>query len=337
MTTGTNRISWIDTAKGIGLLCVILGHLGVPYLAGWVYTFHMPLFFFLSGVVFSGEKYCFKDYLIRKIKTLVLPYFTLGFAIFLFFGVVYFVQGMPASAYAEMLKNFLVQEHYWTVWFLACLFLVEILYYIMYMLAGKKPVAATLISLAVCVFGLLRYRLGWGSLPWNLDVALVAQFFFHAGHLLKNRLLQIEGMLPKGFVKRAAIACVLFLVNGAAGFLCIRLSGKSLDMSIGMYGNELLTFVSAFAGILLIILVSQSVQSKYLTYLGRNTMIIFAWHSRIVIVLCGYVYDYFGIFQTQDIISQLLYAAVTFAVVLGVLVPLTEVIKRSRFHSLFGV
>ena len=45
----TSRIGWIDTAKGIGLLCVILGHLSIPYLDMWIYFFHMPLFFFLSG------------------------------------------------------------------------------------------------------------------------------------------------------------------------------------------------------------------------------------------------------------------------------------------------
>lgn len=43
---GTNRIEWIDTAKGLGLLLVFIGHLKTPYLATWVYTFHMPLFFF---------------------------------------------------------------------------------------------------------------------------------------------------------------------------------------------------------------------------------------------------------------------------------------------------
>ena len=86
MTTLNNRIKWIDTAKGLGLLCVILGHLGVPYLSTWIYTFHMPLFFFLSGIVFSGRKYRFGEYLKRKMKSLVLPYFTLGGGIFLFFA-----------------------------------------------------------------------------------------------------------------------------------------------------------------------------------------------------------------------------------------------------------
>ena len=51
----SNRITWIDTAKGFGLLCVIIGHLGVLFGAMWVYLFHMPLFFFLLGRVFRRK------------------------------------------------------------------------------------------------------------------------------------------------------------------------------------------------------------------------------------------------------------------------------------------
>lgn len=47
------RVEWIDMAKGIGLLFVFLGHLKTPFLATWIYTFHMPLFFFLSGLVYN--------------------------------------------------------------------------------------------------------------------------------------------------------------------------------------------------------------------------------------------------------------------------------------------
>ncbi len=332
------RIEWIDTAKGIGLICVILGHLGVPYLSTWIYTFHMPLFFFLSGAVFSGEKYSFTEYVKRKLKSLVLPYFTLGGGIFLFFGIVYAVQGQPLSAYVQMLKDFLTQERYWTVWFLACLFLVEVIYYGLYALCGKHPLVATALSLLLCVFGLLRYHLGWGSLPWNLDVALVAQFFFHCGYLLKGQYHRLSGIGQMNLLKKGIIALGLLALNAIPGFLCIRVSGESLDMSIGMYGNEILTFLSAFAGIFLIIFLSHTLHHKCLTWLGRNTMIIFAWHSRIIIVLCGFIYEYLGVFQSsQSFISQLIYAVVTAAVIFGLLVPATHLIKRSKWHALFGV
>lgn len=332
-----DRIPWIDAAKGMGLLCVILGHLHVPFVATWIYTFHMPLFFFLSGLVFSGKKYDFGTFLKKKLKSLVLPYFTLGGVIFGFFCIVYAVQKQPASAYLEMLRDFLVQEHFWTVWFLACLFLVEILYYGIHHFFGKRPLIATCASGVVCIFGLVRYRLGWGSLPWNLDVALVAQLFFHGGYLSKDLLQRWNEKFSAKPIRRLLWIALLLVVNAATGFLCIRMSGSSLDMSVGLYGNELLTIVSAFAGTLCVILAAQLLPLRPLTYLGSNTMVIFAWHSRIVIVACGYLYAHLGIFRSGTLPEQLLYAAVTFAIILGLLIPATESVKKSKARKFFGL
>lgn len=48
---------WVDIAKGIGIILVFLGHFNIPdTLRAEIYTFHIPLFFFLSGVVFNGHK-----------------------------------------------------------------------------------------------------------------------------------------------------------------------------------------------------------------------------------------------------------------------------------------
>lgn len=46
------RINWIDALKGFGILLVIVGHSGCPaWLLHWLYIFHMPLFFMLSGLM----------------------------------------------------------------------------------------------------------------------------------------------------------------------------------------------------------------------------------------------------------------------------------------------
>uniref|UniRef100_UPI001C2F5592 acyltransferase family protein n=1 Tax=Micrococcus sp. GbtcB5 TaxID=2824750 RepID=UPI001C2F5592 len=56
---GTNRVEWIDTAKGMGIFLVILGHTGSlgGRITNYIYSYHMPLFFFLSGYLFSVGKY----------------------------------------------------------------------------------------------------------------------------------------------------------------------------------------------------------------------------------------------------------------------------------------
>lgn len=333
----TSRIGWIDTAKGIGLLCVILGHLSIPLVDTWVYFFHMPLFFFLSGCVFSGRKYDFQTFFKKKIKSLVIPYFVLGGGIFLFWCILYALEGRPGGDYLQMLKDFLVQKHFWTVWFLACLFLTELICYGIHRAFGSKPIAATAVSTAVCAFGIARYRLGWGSLPWNLDVALVAQFFFHLGFCFKAVAPKLDRFDGLKIIPRLGLVGLMMGLDLVLGFVCIRVSGASMDMSVGWYGNVFVIFPAALCGIAGVILFARMVDWKWLQWLGRHTMIIFAWHSRIVIVGCDLLYEALGVFQGGGVVAVLGSAACTFTVIFALLVPATLLIKRSRAHALFGL
>ena len=52
------RINWIDQAKGIGILLVVIGHMNIPQdLSKIIFSFHMPLFFFISGYLYNEKKY----------------------------------------------------------------------------------------------------------------------------------------------------------------------------------------------------------------------------------------------------------------------------------------
>lgn len=336
---GNSRIAWIDTARGLGLLAVFIGHLNVPYGSAWVYTFHMPLFFLLSGLLYPGcEKYSFTQFVWRRFKGIIIPYFTLGCVIALFYCCLYAYYNEPGSAYLEMFSSFLIQEHYWTVWFLTALFFSQVLYYCIDKLFHQWKYAISLASFALCVFGLMRYRMEWGSLPWNIDIAFVAQFFFHLGYqLMRNRRVLDFFISPDSNWHFLGIVVSCLLVNLFAAKACIVLSGDSLDMSIGMYGNEVMTLIASVAGILLVFTLSPKMHSRFITYLGRNTMILFSWHSRIVIVLCGLVYAHYGLFQSHDFNTQLLRVLITLILILLILIPVNEAIKRLPFHKAFGV
>ncbi|WP_418214677.1 acyltransferase family protein [Bacteroides difficilis] len=67
----------IDTAKGYGMILVIAGHLFTygSYPFNFIFSFHMPLFFFLSGFLFTLEKYPNSRYLFKKIfRTMIATY-----------------------------------------------------------------------------------------------------------------------------------------------------------------------------------------------------------------------------------------------------------------------
>ncbi len=70
----SNRIGYIDVAKGVAILLVVIGHvsnLPTPIKSS-IYSFHMSLFFFLSGYFFRKEDImCIAR---RMMPTIVMPY-----------------------------------------------------------------------------------------------------------------------------------------------------------------------------------------------------------------------------------------------------------------------
>ena len=76
---------WVDIAKGIGIILVLLGHFNIPdTLRVEIYTFHIPLFFFLSGVVFNGHK-PINRFLGDEAKRMIVPYYCWAFFYFVLF------------------------------------------------------------------------------------------------------------------------------------------------------------------------------------------------------------------------------------------------------------
>ncbi|HIG2625646.1 TPA: acyltransferase family protein, partial [Klebsiella pneumoniae] len=84
------RETWVDYAKGIGIILVVFGHANrglyssgiyispeiYHYLDNVIYSFHMPLFFFLSGLFFvsSIKNRSKKVFLWSKFKNVIYPY-----------------------------------------------------------------------------------------------------------------------------------------------------------------------------------------------------------------------------------------------------------------------
>ena len=70
-----NRLTYIDTAKGIGIALVVLGHLDKTGQLSreMIYAFHMPFFFFISGLFVSNTKGA-KAYFSDCFKRLYVPF-----------------------------------------------------------------------------------------------------------------------------------------------------------------------------------------------------------------------------------------------------------------------
>ena len=121
-----SRLDYMDLAKGIGILAVILGHVYKNTVFGTLlYSFHLPLFFLISGYFF----HYIPDYWVflkKKLRNYLIPY--AGCSLFLAAFHFVYSKGDLAST-GELLLKFVVQKRYSTLWFLAALLLAEILFW----------------------------------------------------------------------------------------------------------------------------------------------------------------------------------------------------------------
>lgn len=188
----------MDIAKGIGILMVVWAHI---LLTGWshkmIYAFHMPLFFFLSGMLFKKEKYSsFGTFFVRRAKRLLLPYVIYSVATWAFWAAFRYIRHDEVSSYfMPLLQTFIAQgsgaffRHNSALWFIPCLFLVEILYFLISKL-GRPWCLLTCFIFAVLsfIFGHIWGNDYWFLLPWNADAALIALPFYCVGNLLINKI-----------------------------------------------------------------------------------------------------------------------------------------------------
>ena len=147
-----SRQAWIDVLKGLGIFLVVLGHAPrhemmadsalCGYLSYLIYSFHMPLYFAISGYTFglSWERYrnAPGQFLRRRFKSLVVPMLSYGTAVYLAFCAAYSIPGigqlLSGSGYrkygfGEYLLRMLIRDNPYCVhlWYLWVLFLVSVL------------------------------------------------------------------------------------------------------------------------------------------------------------------------------------------------------------------
>lgn len=193
-----DRYDYIDIAKGLGILMVVWAHIMIT---GWThqlfYAFHMPLFFLLSGLLFQKEKYpSFGKFVVRRAKRLLVPYVVYSVVTWAIWAVFRNMRHDEVDSYlTPLLQTFIAQGsgaylvHNSALWFVPCLFLVEILYFFLCRLGTGWCLLGCFACAATCfVLGFIYGDEWWLLLPWNADAALIALPFYCIGNILTKEI-----------------------------------------------------------------------------------------------------------------------------------------------------
>lgn len=331
-----NRIDWIDAAKGYGILLVIFGHI---HHFSYIYSFHIPLFFIISGYTYKQNPFGFKDFLTKKIKTLIIPYFSLGVVLAIFSCIMITDSNRNGlSDCIDIAKKLLIQKRFWTLWFLSALFVLNVLFYWLINAFKERTYHIATISIFSSFLVALYYKHGGKPLPWNIDASIMALPFFLFGYYAKNANILIS-TTPSTPKRNSIAVAILAIINITTTYVNILATGTTLEMWASKYAIVPLTYISAISGSLAIILFSMQSNSTAIKYIGKNSMIFFAWHQTLAMPLINLAFNEIGILVPpyQSIVTQYARDAAVFVMTLVFMTAANEIILRMNLKIFTGI
>lgn len=198
----------LDIAKGIGIILVVIGHcVNTESLPGKViYSFHMPLFFIISGILFNPKiNYDFQMFCKKRAKQLLIPafYFTV-----LSIGVGWLL----GEDTTDSIKRLSWEGLPVPLWFLVDLFLVELSYWVISVQCKYRKFLEYLVIFTFLILGMYSSQIGLCN-PYSLFSVLSALFFYSLGCLLRNMTLKVKPQLTFRTYSYMGIFVILFVLS----------------------------------------------------------------------------------------------------------------------------
>lgn len=280
----TDRVKYIDIAKGIAMLCIVLGHLGNSHINRFVFTFHVPIFFFITGY-FTNNKLRLIDFIKNKARTLLIPYACTCIVIILLGGMEYFLFYGAGAAKDAMLDwtyasiygagDTYTDPFYikaigaiWFLWatFWGSIFLRSIL--------DIKRGTRILIVLLLFFIGYWSPKLFW--VPLSIQAGCCATLFMYLGHLLRD----IKEPLKKFTIEVKVVLSILAL---AVWFSFIK-DFQSFWLVHCDIGRGIIDIIGCICGCYIIMLVSRYIEkhtvhlANGLSFLGTYSLFMLCIH-----------------------------------------------------------
>ena len=326
------RTGYLDTAKGIGILLVILGHIDVGMATSWLYSFHLPLFYIVSGICFNyyGN---FKGYFIKKSKRCLTPYVFFGLLVV---AVESFTGYLYSTGFKVNILMLIKQERYSTLWFLATLYIASLIFYLLIIICRNNSLLAFIISLVLSVIAVYIDQNYIRALPWNIDTAFIVLAFISFGYLLKEKLHILDIIESLKNTKRAVLAVILMILNLLLYIGNFLMSGRTLEMYWNSYGNYPMMFLSAVAGTLGVIILSKVINCKYLESLGRKSMTYFALHQSVFLWPFTLVLRKIGMITFKPGINNYISKVILLITVLVACKLTDDLIRKTKLRVILG-
>ncbi len=257
------RINWIDIAKGIAIILMVLGHSSIPNsLALWIWSFHMPLFFFASGMCTNFENDNLKQFINKKGIGIIRP--------FLIYSTIVLLLGWIFNI--DLRFSFSSGLGGYALWFIPVLFVALILARIYFCIKQQVFKIVYIAILPISSYMLSYYHIG---LPWNMAVTPFAAFLILLAYRFRANILNLCNLKYYWLIPILAISIIISQCWRLD--MCFNITIPMLQLTIGAIAGSLI--IARFS-----ILIDNNTKwlSKCLMVIGQETFIIVAFSQIIV-------------------------------------------------------
>ncbi len=316
----SKRIIWIDYAKFIAITIMILGHTNLnqtPYICLFGYIFHMPIFFFISGLFEKGAS--IGKSLMNVTRTLIVPYFV--FSLFSFsycwcypilhpelypninsFTDIYSAATLGTLFMENRVREFSFLPNY-PLWFLAALMVAKILFSIFHSLAQKLKINNPLYWIVISFISVFLFLKSRQIYYFSIDSALMGFPLYVLAYHIK---IETQKRIFENYAIPIFILSFLYT-------LFVGMQNGAVNMDGGYYGKSLIMFyINAIIAIFMVISFSYIICKKFkpikfASYLGANTLVILGVHNFILQCIKGFIVMILGIkISKNDLLSFLI-------------------------------
>lgn len=305
------RISWIDIAKCIGIIAIVLGHCSSGNLKCVCFSFNSIIFFVLAGMTFCRKKektdvyFSFdnertlKIFLYRAFRALLVPYLFWGLVSILIYSVMGRLTAQTlnmSQSHFEIGKNFIFLLYgnsdtgyfEWNrpLWFIPCLFMVELLWILILKVSEIFHniknliwiIYAAAMVLSVTYMFYISYSGNKFVFPLELETAVSMMFFFGIGLFCRNE--KFINLIHKYVLSDKKLLQYLSFAFGTGLTIFLSVANGLTDTRSDSYSNVLIYIVNALCACFLIILIARVIYcNSLIEYIGQRTMAILVMHK----------------------------------------------------------
>ena len=279
------REKWIDNAKGISILLVIIGHVSGGLSGIWkfdfVYGIHLTMFFILSGFTIKRKKITL-ELLNKKFEHLMIPYFLTCIAV-LFTDVInnYLISDTSIETISNIIGADLTRSFFGSgaitnfgdvelgtrigaIWFLPAIFFATFFFQLILNYYENRDDISGILSALIAAFGYISARFMW--LPFSVQSGMMATFFIWIGYEIKKKKI-ISQLKWYHYI----IAQLILLLGINTGYC-------NIGFVVAYINDWIISTLVGISGCILIYLISIKYKGKILEYVGRKSLLVLCVH-----------------------------------------------------------